>query len=397
MNRRSFLAATLGLTASNILGGCATQNSPRLKVRLLEGSVPAQVLNQFSSYLKQSVGPSDLQRLKLEFTPETQLQTLFSLLQTWVQPPQQARSSLPEWLPMVGDRSRGTADLVLLGNYWLTKAIEQKLISPLQPLNVDSWQRLLQDSQWRALVTRNAQGAPDAAGQVWGIPHRWGTTVIAYREDILQQRGLPFPTDWSDLWRPEFRGHISLLDQPREVIGLTLKKLGHSYNTPNLETVADLPAALDQLRPQVKLYSSDSYLQPLLLGDTWLAVGWSTDVLRMAQRSSMIAASVPRSGTALWAELWVHPTSSNPDLSEGAKEWLNFTWQPRVAEELSLLSRAASPVLLTQSPQAIAPQILQNGVLRPDEATYQKSEFLMPIPTPAIAQYEKLWQRLRMG
>jgi putative spermidine/putrescine transport system substrate-binding protein len=397
MNRRSFLAATLGLTASNILGGCAAQNSPSLKVRLLEGSVPAQVLNQFSSYLKQSLSRNELQRLKLEFAPETQLQTLFSLLQTWVQQPQQPRSSLPGWLPLVGDRPRATADLVLLGNYWLTKAIEQKLISPLQPPEVDSWQRLLQDAQWRALVTRNAQGEPDAAGQVWGIPHRWGTTVIAYRKDILQQRGLPFPTDWSDLWRPEFQGHISLLDQPREVIGLTLKKLGHSYNTSNLETVTDLPEALDQLRPQVRLYSSDSYLQPLLLGDTWLAVGWSTDVLRMAQRSSMIAASVPRSGTALWAELWVHPASSNPSLSPGAKEWLNFTWQPRVAEELSLLSRAASPVLLTQSSQAIAPQILQDGVLRPDEPTYRKSEFLMPIPATTIAQYEKLWQRLRVG
>ena len=36
------------------------------------------------------------------------------------------------------------------------------------------------------------------------------------------------PKDWSDLWRTELRDRISLLDQPREVIGLTLKKMGFS-------------------------------------------------------------------------------------------------------------------------------------------------------------------------
>jgi putative spermidine/putrescine transport system substrate-binding protein len=143
------------------------------------------------------------------------------------------------------------------------------------------------------------------------------------------------PRDWNDLWREEVRDRISLLDQPREVIGLTLKKLGHSYNTENLEKVPDLKKELDALNRQAKFYSSDTYLEPLILGDTWLAVGWSTDVLPILQRYQQIAAVIPQSGTALWANLWVQPAR---DVRSAPldHQWIDFCWQPQIAQQISL-------------------------------------------------------------
>lgn len=40
--------------------------------------------------------------------------------------------------------------------------------------------------------------------------------------------------DWSDLWRPELAGRISMVNCPREVIGAVLKYMGASYNTSNI-------------------------------------------------------------------------------------------------------------------------------------------------------------------
>ena len=101
------------------------------------------------------------------------------------------------------------------------------------------------------------------------------------------------------------RDRISLPDSAREVIGLTLKKLGKSYNTQQLDRVPNLKKELASLHQQVKLYSSDAYLQPLILGDTWLAVGSSGDLLPLLQTQKDIALVVPVSGTALWTDLWV--------------------------------------------------------------------------------------------
>lgn len=39
-----------------------------------------------------------------------------------------------------------------------------------------------------------------------------------------------------------------------------------------------------------------------------MAVGWSSDVLPIAKRTSNVAVVVPKSGASLWADLWVCPT-----------------------------------------------------------------------------------------
>ncbi len=98
-------------------------------------------------------------------------------------------------------------------------------------------------------------------------PYRWGSTVIVYNRNKFQELGW-MPKDWSDLWREEVRSRISLLNQPREVIGLVLKKLGKSYNTENLDQVPGLEKELRTLNQQVKFYSSNTYLEPLIIEST---------------------------------------------------------------------------------------------------------------------------------
>jgi len=394
LSRRSFLAGAAALTTGTLLGGCASQNQSALRIRLLNGSMPPQMLNQFRTVLKQANNQAIL-----DFASESQLQTLFSLLQTWKQQglqPQPASSGLPSWIPLVGNRKPPViADLVTVDNYWLEAAIQQGIIQPFDDRSPKEWAKLAQDPKWQALVTRNDQGQPDPKGKVWGMPYRWGTTAIAYRQDLFREKGLKPPTDWSDLWRSELRGSFSLPDQAREVIGLVLKKLGKSYNTTDLSSVPTLRDELDALHQQVKLYSSEAYLQPLLLGDTWLAVGWSNDLLPLLQRNPGIAVVVPKAGTALWADLWVRPAGSASVISALTQQWLDFCWRSDVASQLSLLSQATAPAVLTLDRATLPSDLRENPVLLPDTAVLAASEFLQPLPANTIEQYRTIWETLR--
>lgn len=395
MNRRSFLLTTTGLALSHLLAGCRRQDLPTLSIRMLNGSVPSQALNEFRNQLQKSSIQANL-----DVSPEAQLQALFSLLQTWKHQGQnpQRSSGFFDWIPFLNNSQNQTvSDLVTIGDFWLSKAIAQDLIQPLDPQTAKTWSQIAPNSKWQQLVTRNSAGQLDEKGKIWAAPYRWGSTVIVYRKDIFQEKGFASPTDWDALWRPELRQQISLLDQPREVIGLVLKKLGQSYNTENLNAVKGLKPALDSLRPQAKLYSSDAYLQPLLLGDTWLAVGWSTDVVPLLQRSQSIAAIVPASGTALWADLWVRPKRKDQQDSELAAKWIDFCWQPNIATQLSLLSRAASPVLLRENAQNLPTELSNDSVLLPDSKILAASEFLLPLEKSIIAQYQAYWKYLREG
>jgi putative spermidine/putrescine transport system substrate-binding protein len=283
-----------------------------------------------------------------------------------------------------------------LGDFWLTAAIQQKLIQPVVADKLKSWQQL--PPQWQALVKRNDKGEADKAGKIWGAPYRWGSTVIAYRRDKFESAGLKPPTDWADLWREELRDRISVLDRYREAIGLTLKYLGRSYNEPDLDRVPKLKDTLEQLHRQVKLYSVDNYLQPLILGDIWLAVAWSSDILEMKIKGSdrQISAIVPKSGTALWADLWVKPTSSqaNPNL-QLPQEWIDFCWQPQSAQSISQFTSAASPILLNLKRDDISKNVRENSLLLPDDRILSNSEFLYPLAEATDKKYRSLWQEIR--
>ncbi len=383
MDRRSFLLGTIGLGVA--LSGCSNPNQPTLRVRLLKNSVPAQLTNAFRNQLTEFKGAN------LDFKPEEQLQTLFSALQTWKQQPN-APNPQPFAIPFL-NRDDSVPDLVTIGDYWLAAAIQQGLILPLETRDWSQWTQL--PDKWRSLVTRSGQGELSKTGKVWAAPYRWGSTIIAYRTDIFRDRNLKPPKDWSDLWREELRGRISLLDQPRETIGLTLKKLGQSYNTANLSSVANLESELRSLDRQAKFYSSDSYLQPLILDDTWVAVGYSTDVLSLMRRNPDIAAVFPASGTALFSDLWVRPATASAQ-SALITQWINFCWKPEVAPQLSLVSQAASPILSTIDAKTFSEALRSNSILVPDaDLLLTKSEFLEPIAAATIEQYRSLWAKIR--
>lgn len=387
MKRRDFLLGASTLSFSQLLLSCGNAN-PQLRVRLLKETIPARLLGQFQRTLSQPT--------QLDFALDTQLLQIFRRLQTWQKPPEKP-GIFGVSLPFSQPQTPTVSDLATLGDYWLTAAIRQGLIQPLNPAQLPSWGKL--PEKWQTIVQRDSQGLLDPAGAVWGAPYRWGTTVMVFRQDKFKDLGW-IPQDWSDLWRPELRDRISLPDQAREVIGLTLKSLGKSYNTEDLSTVSQLPERLQQLHQQVKLYSSDAYLQPLLSGDTWLAVGWSAEAWSVARSDRNLGITIPRSGTALWADVWVQPkrpagNNQSPETTKLQNQWIDFCWQLPAATEISLYSRAASPVFVESDRAALPEFFQQNPILLPTQDVLTASEFLHPLPEKTAQTYQKLWETIR--
>ena len=361
VSRRSFLVSMGAIALSQFMSGCASSQEALL-VLLLSGSIPPQLIGAFRKQLKSSSA--------LNFRPEEKLTDLFDSLKN--------------------TETNKIPDLITLGDSWLEGAISQKLIQPLEIEKIAGWEKL--PLQFSRLVERNEQGKIDRKGKIWGAPYRWGCTVIAYRSDKLQNFDWT-PQGWGDLWREEIKDRLSLLDEPREVIGLTLNKLGYSYNTADLSSIANLKPELLALQKQVKLYASDYYLQPLVIGDTWVAVGWSSDILPLIKRYPNIKAIVPRSGTSLWCDLWVKPKNSK---GNGLLEqWIDFCWQPKAANQISLFTNAVSPIILQMSKQELSSDIIDNPLLLPDNKILDHSEFILPLSVNSLKQYLDLWKEVR--
>lgn len=383
MDRRSFLLGAGGLALLQMLVGCGTSHQTQLNIRLLRGSIPSQIVPQFRQSLQQQV--------QLNFAPVEQIEDLFKQLQAWQDTSKPTeRGFWNRYIPFILSQPAVASDLVTLGDYWLKAAIEQKLIQPLTEVQqLKHWSAL--DQRWQQLVMRDDQGNLDPQGNVWAAPYRWGSTVIIYHREKLQSLGWT-PQDWSDLWRDGLRKRISLLDQSREVIGLVLKKLGQSYNTENIDTIPDLENELRALNQQVRFYSSQNYLEPLIIGDTWLAVGWSSDIIPVLSRYPQFAAVIPKSGTAIWADLWVCPKKVKKETF--LSQWIDFCWQPDIAKQISVLTRSNSPI----SPHIDLSNLQEpfRSLLQSNLQAFENSEFLGSLPPSAIQQYESLFAKIKL-
>jgi len=377
VSRRSFLWGSSSIALSSLLSACDSASD--LSVAILQNSLPNQLI---TSIQQQS---SSLGIVKLK--PESTLEELYNslLIQRGKKSDNindnRGKSSFKLSSSDNNQSSSQSKDLITLGNYWLTSAIAHQLIDSLELTKLENWQKL--PPSFQKLVTRNNQGKLDNQGKIWGAPYRWGYTMIAYREDKFASLKWQ-PQDWGDLWKPEINNRLSLVNQPREVIGLVLKKLGYSYNTINPQTIPNLLSELQSLHQQVKYYDSRNYLQPLILGDTWLAVGWSTDIIPVIERFSNIKAVIPSSGTSLWADIWVKPRSHS--VSENIYNWIDFCWQPKSARQISLFTSGISPMETSFSTNN------RQNTFKSQEV-WAKSEFIEPLEDNFFAEYEAIWSR----
>lgn len=285
--RRWLLAGGLGW-----LAGCtAARQRTGLNVHLLKNSLPPVWLRRFQ------------RRHTLHIRSHDQLPDLYQQL---------SRSHPP--------------DVVGLGLAWVSEARAQQRLSPLPtPLR---WSEL--PAAWRAITQSH--------GQVDWLPYRWGTTVLAYRRDLLPWQ----PRDWSDLWRPELRQRVSTVANFRELLGITCKSLGLSINPPLPWPAQELQERLAALHRQVRLYSDQYYIQPLILGDVWVAVGWSSDLIPVSRRYPQITVVTPTSGSAIWADGWVVPAGQ--PISQAVRDWLHFAWEQEQVEALTTQGIAFSPL-----------------------------------------------------
>ncbi|KAJ0970936.1 hypothetical protein J5N97_018895 [Dioscorea zingiberensis] len=369
-----------------------------LRIVALQGSTPPSWIKDFI----QSQG----RRLKLTCEFRANLESIYSDLSSAAK-----KGSLEH-------KSAMAADLVSVGDSWLSSAVTGALIEPIQHVEEQDWFKGL-SGKWKSYLRRNNKGELDSNGYIWGAPYRWGSIVIAYKKNKFKRNNLNAIEDWGDLWRPELAGKISMVASPREVIGGVLKYMGASYNTKDLdsEVIGGRKAVMHNLimlQRQVQLFDNIHYLRAFAVGDVWVTVGWSSDVIPAVKRMSNVAVVVPKSGASLWADLWAIPSATKfkTDRFGGRvrspspliHQWIEFCLQ--IARGLPFQQEVipgALPSAMEQLPDGKLddstdrrPKLdsnLINGVPPPE--ILAKCEFLEPLPKKALEDYQWLMSNIQ--
>ncbi|MEX6502942.1 polyamine ABC transporter substrate-binding protein [Pseudomonas zhanjiangensis] len=260
-------------------------------------------------------------------------------------------------------------DLILTSGSDLAAYAKRRWIAPLEHARLANFRHI--DPYWLRAFP---------AAQRYGVPYFWGTLGIAYRSDLVNA---PIST-WQQLFRPaaELRGKIAMIDDTRDLIGMSLKALGYSANSSDAGQLKAAQALLLAQKPHVRSYNYISLdeTSPILSGEIVASMMYSGDALMLQAHNEHLRYVLPSEGGNLWIDYFaLGYRARSPDL---AYAFLDFINVPANAAQQAQYVHYATP---NRAAQALLPEdLLADPVIYPDSASLASSEFYSPLPARAL-------------
>lgn len=182
-------------------------------------------------------------------------------------------------------------------------------------------------------------------GNRYGVPYMWGTTGIAYNEDMILQRLPNAPVhSMALLFDPDVVSHfadcgVSILESPTDIIPMVLLYLGRDPNSLKPEDLKAAEEVLQSVRPYIRYFSSTKFMLDLPAGETCMAASWSGDyavAINRARESGIdinLRYTIPEEGTTIWFDAGYIPADApHPG---NAHLFLNYLLRPEVIADVS--------------------------------------------------------------
>ncbi len=168
--------------------------------------------------------------------------------------------------PIIAAGSSGY-DVIVPSDYMVGIMIDGGFI---QPLNFDA----IPNSSNISPEFANPSYDPE---QKYSVPYQWGFTGLGVNTAVV---GNDFPRSWDLVFGEpanEYKGKITLLNDPRETLGAALKSLGYSLNSTDEGELAEAEAVVAGARDNLLAFNTDSSDELLTSGESVIGHVYSGD------------------------------------------------------------------------------------------------------------------------
>lgn len=272
-------------------------------------------------------------------------------------------------------------DLAIPSTYYVEKMAAEGLLQELDKSKLSNFSNL--DTSFT-----NTKVDPE---NKYSIPYMWGSTGLAINGDIIDPATV---NSWNDLWRPEFKNQIMLMNDMREVFGMALLTLGYSGNSTNPDEIKAAYDKLTTIMPNVKTFNSDATRIPYIEGETNVGMTWNGEaVMANDEGITSLVYKYPTEGAILWMDNFVIP--KNAKNVDAAHQFINYLLQPENAKIVSEEIGYASPNLAARA--LMAESVRNNATIYPSKEILAKAEFQEDVGDEALQVYQQYWDMLKTG
>ena len=168
-------------------------------------------------------------------------------------------------------------------------------------------------------------------GNRYTVPYQWGTTGIGFN----RQRAGEDVNSWSAVFEPPaaMGGHVTLLREVTDLIGCALIYLGRSPNSIKDSDLADVVKLVRSIKPRLKGFTTDTYIDELAANETWLAQGWSGDVFQAQDQNQDVSYTIPKEGSLRFVDVMAVPKGAPHPVN--AARFMNYVLHPKVQARIS--------------------------------------------------------------
>lgn len=229
-------------------------------------------------------------------------------------------------------------DCICPSEYMIEKLINEDLLMELDFSQIPNAKDRIGEKYWNIIDQVDK-------GRKHSVPYMAGSVGILYNKTLLDEKGLPYPKHWSDLWNEAYNKEILMQNSVRDCMMVALKKNGYSMNTLNEEEIKDATNELIQQKPLVQAYVVDQVRDKMVAGEAMVAVIYSGEVLYVSNEADdkyEFGYALPDEGTNIWLDAWCIP--KNSENTENAYKWLNYMCDLDVAVKNAEFITYESPI-----------------------------------------------------
>ena len=226
-------------------------------------------------------------------------------------------------------------------------------------------------------------------GNEYSIPYFWGTVGIVYNPKMLGGKEL---TSWSDLWDPELRNQIFLVDGAREVIGMGLNTLHYSLNETDKDRLQEAKQKLSELTPNIKAIIGDEIKMLVANEEAAIGVVWSGEAADIMSENEDLDYVIPEEGSNLWFDNMVIPKSAKN--VEGAHLFINFMLDPENAAQNAEYVGYSTPN--AKALEYMPEEITEDKRFYPDAELTERLEVYDNLGKRMLAYYNDLYLEFKM-
>ena len=271
-------------------------------------------------------------------------------------------------------------DVICPSDYMIQRMIKNDLLAEINFDNIPNIKNI-----GKEYMDQSRQFDPE---NKYSVPYCWGTVGILYNKTMVDEP----VTSWSILWDEKYKDNILMQDSVRDAFGVTLKYLGYSLNSTDLDELTKARDLLIKQKPLVQAYVIDQVRDKMIGNEAAIGVIYSGEAIYTQKENPDLEYVVPEEGSNIWIDSWVIP--KNAENKENGEKFINFLCRPDIALKNFEYITYSTPN--TEARKMIEDESIRNSKIAfPDLSKYDNLETFQYLGTEADQTYGELWNQVK--